>query len=185
MKDPIAGWRAEHEDFSRLLDLFDREVGRLRAGAEPDYELMTAIVAYLRHFPERQHHPREDVAFERLVAHDPSLVPLVGRFLQEHRVIANAGEAVRELLESVQVGGVVARDRLEAACAQFLVYYRHHIRGEDELVMPLAVRLLVPEDWDAVRGALASSLDPLFGATVDEPYRTLRQQIDLQAEPGE
>jgi hemerythrin-like domain-containing protein len=184
VKDPIAGWRAEHEDFSRLLDLFDRAVGRLRAQEAPDYELMTVILTYLRHFPERQHHPREDVAFERLVEHDASLGPLIGRFLQEHRVISSAAEAVHDMLESVQVGGVVPRDRMEAACAQFLVYYRHHIRGEDDLVMPLAARLLTADDWKAVGTAVAPRLDPLFGAAVEERYRELRRQIDLEAQAG-
>lgn len=184
MKDPIAGWRAEHEDFSRLLDLFDREVRRLHAEGEPDYALMTVILTYLRHFPERQHHPREDVAFERLVAHDASLTPLIGRFLQEHRVISSAAEAVHDMLGSVQVGAVVPRDRMEAVCAQFLVYYRHHIRGEDDLVVPLAAQLLTADDWKAVDAAVAERLDPLFGAAVEERYRELRRQIDLEARTG-
>lgn len=181
MKDPIAGWRAEHADFSRLLDLFDAEVARLHREEEPDYELMGDVLVYLRHFPERQHHPREDVAFDRMVAHDPSLAPLMARFVQEHRVIAHAGAVVHEMLEAVQVGSVLPRARMEAACAQYLVYYRHHIRGEDDLVMPLAGRLLDAADWKAVGAAVAAAADPLFGASVEERYGELRRRIDSEA----
>ena len=181
MTEPIKAWRAEHDNFSRLLDLFNRQVDRFHAGEQPDYELMLDVLTYLRHFPERTHHPREDVAFGHLVRHDPSLLPMVNRFLQEHRVIAEAAREAHELLEAVQGDEFVARDRVEAACATLLVYYRHHIAGENDLMLPLAARHLSAADWKAVGGAGAKDTDPLFGAQVDERYRELRERIEAEA----
>jgi hemerythrin-like domain-containing protein len=181
MSDPIAAWRAEHDNFARLLDLFDREVARFRAGEHPDYELMLDVLTYLRHFPERSHHPREDVAFARLARHDATVEPLVNRFLQEHRVIAEAAREAQALLEAVEGDEFVARDRVEAACATLLVYYRHHIAGENGLILPLAAQHLKPEDWRAVGAAGATEPDPLFGAQVDARYRELRERIEAEA----
>ena len=181
MSRPTDAWRAEHENFARLLDLFSREVDRFHAGEHPDYELMLDVLTYLRHFPERTHHPREDVAFARLLQHDRSIEPVVSRFLQEHRVIAEAAREAQALLEAVEGDEFVARERVEAACATLLVYYRHHIAGENSLVLPLAAKHLTREDWDAVGRAVAAETDPLFGEQVDSRYRELRERIEAEA----
>jgi hemerythrin-like domain-containing protein len=181
MHAPITGWKAEHANFARLLDLFDRQVERFHAGEQPDYELMLDILTYLRHYPERMHHPREDAAFGRLVRHDESLAPLVNRFMQEHRVIMQIGRQVQELIEAITGDEFVERAAVEAACATFLVYYRHHLSGEDDLIIPLAGKHLTAEDWKAVGAAVAATGDPLFGAQVDERYRELRDRIEAEA----
>jgi hemerythrin-like domain-containing protein len=181
MHDPTAGWHAEHASFARLLDLLDRQVERFHAGESPDYELMLDIVTYLRHFPDRTHHPRENAAFERLVRHDRSIAPLVNRFVQEHRVIAQAGKQMQELLEAIAGDEFVERAAVEVACSTFLVYYRHHIAGEESLIIPLAAKTLTAEDWKAVGAAIATESDPLFGAEVDARYRELRELIDAEA----
>jgi hemerythrin-like domain-containing protein len=181
MSDPTAGWRAEHQNFSRLLELFDRQVECLHSAERPDYELMLDILTYLRHFPEHTHHPREDVAFKRLARHDHAIQPIVNRLLQEHRVIAEIGRQLQALLEALQGDEFVARAEVEAACATFLVYYRHHITGEDEHILPLAGKLLTAEDWKAVGAAVATAPDPLFGADVDARYRELRERIEAEA----
>jgi hemerythrin-like domain-containing protein len=181
MHDPTTGWRAEHASFSRLLGLFDRQIERFHTGERPDYELMIDVLTYLRHFPERTHHPREDVAFERLVRHDRSIAPLVNRFLQEHRVIAQAAKEAQELLEAIVGDEFVERAAVEAACSTFLVYYRHHIAGEESLVIPLAAKSLTAEDWKAVGAAISAEPDPLFGPAVDARYRELRDLIDAEA----
>jgi hemerythrin-like domain-containing protein len=181
MNRPTDAWRAEHDNFARLLDLFSREMDRFHAGEHPDYELMLDVLTYLRHFPERSHHPREDVAFARLLRHDRSVEPVVSRFLQEHRVIAEAAREAQALLEAVEGDEFVARERVEAACATLLVYYRHHIAGENSLILPLAAKLLTHEDWDAVGRAVAQEADPLFGEQVDSRYRELRERIEAEA----
>jgi hemerythrin-like domain-containing protein len=181
MKSPITGWRAEHENFSRLLDLFEREVAVFHKEERPNYELLLDILQYLDRFPNRYHHPREDVAFARLVRHDPSLATTVARLQQEHRVIAAAGAKLVELLEGVLAGNFAERAQIERECAMYLVYYRHHINAEERGVMSFAEKLLTDEDWKAVSGAVAAGRDPLFGSHVDEGYRDLRDRIEIEA----
>ena len=96
MNDPTAAWHAEHVNFARLLDLLEKQVAVFHAGERPNYELMLDITSYLRHFPDRFHHPREDVAFARLTAHDAGLRAEINRLTQEHRVLATAGDALLE-----------------------------------------------------------------------------------------
>ena len=79
MPESLNQWHAEHVNFSQLLALFERELARFHEGERPDYELMLDIVDYLRYYPDRFHHAREDVAFERLAARDPNLRVRINR----------------------------------------------------------------------------------------------------------
>jgi len=181
MADAIAMWHAEHADYSRLLDVLEEQVVTCHAGRDPDYSLMRDVVSYLRDFPDRFHHPREDVAFARLVKRNPGLQIPINRLLQEHRVIAAAGEELLKLLNEAVDGVPIARETLEAAADVFLVYYRHHLAKEERDILPLAAKLLTPDDWRIVAGAVSPTLDPLFGARFDERYRKLRERIAAKA----
>jgi hemerythrin-like domain-containing protein len=181
MSDTIALWHAEHKHFTRLLDLLEKQLAAFHADEEPNYELMLDIVSYLRYFPDRFHHPREDVAFARLAQRDPELKPMIERLLQEHRVIAAAGTELLAYLQQVVDDVVVERAKVEAAAATYLVYYRRHLALEDRDIVPRAEELLTQQDWDAVVAAIARGADPLFGENCEPRYRELRRQIALAA----
>jgi hemerythrin-like domain-containing protein len=181
MADPSAGWHAEHVSFARLLDLLEKQVVAVHGGERANYELMRDIVSYLRHFPDRFHHPREDVAFARLVERAPDMQLPINRLLQEHRVIAAAGEELLMRLNEMDQGGVIARATVEAAAATYLVYYRHHLATEEREILPRATQLLTRDDWAAVVAAVPASPDPLFGDGGEAGYQELRRQILLKA----
>jgi hemerythrin-like domain-containing protein len=181
MTSPVRHWHAEHENFSRLLALLEAQLAVFHEGGKPNYELMIDIVSYLRHYPDRFHHARENVAFARLVAREPGLQGKISRLLQEHRVIANAGDELLELLNEVADEAIVSRAAVETAAATYLVYYRHHLATEEQDVLPRAAELLTPEDWAAVNAAVPAGRDPLFGDASEERYRELRRLIMLEA----
>ena len=182
MAEPIAAWHADHVNFARLLNLLERQLIAFHAGAEPDYALMLDIVHYLRHYPDRFHHPREDVAFARLVEREVAMKLPIARRLQEHRVIAEAGEEFLRLLQGVVDGALIARSAVETAAATYLVYYRDHLAAEELEVIPRAAQLFTSSDWAAVAAAAPGGFDPLFGEAFEARYRELRRQIALEAE---
>jgi hemerythrin-like domain-containing protein len=181
MTGPIALWHGEHVYFRRLLELMRQELDCFHRGERPNYELMIDIVAYLRDYTDQYHHPREDVAFECLAKRTPEMKLDLARLVQEHRIIARAGEKVREHLESILNGSMIARSDIEVAAATYLVYYGNHIAKEDELVLPRAATLLTPEDWQAVKSAVGTASDPLFGEQPEDRYRALRKRIAASA----
>lgn len=181
MVDPIAAWREEHEYFARLLQLMQQQVDVFHAGGEPKYALMQDIVSYLTEYSDQFHHPREDVAFERLARHCPDLALVVARLQQEHRVIAHAGATLLTRIESVLEGAILPREQLEAAAATYLIYYQNHIRTEENAIITRASQHLTAEDWEAVRAAVPISPDPLFGADPQERFRELRRHIAQEA----
>lgn len=185
MADPLALWHADHVDFSRLLDLLEAQVAAFHAGERPSYELMSDIVDYLRQYADRFHHPREEVAFARLVERDPEMRLPVNRLLQEHRVIARAGDELLDRLEEIRDDVMTIRANVEAAAATYLVYYRHHLAAEESKVMPRAAELLTRDDWAAAKEAAPVGPDPLCGADFEVRYRELRKYIALPPRPSQ
>jgi len=181
--NPVSIWHTEHMYFKRLLDLLDQQVEVFEAGQRPNYDLMLDIIAYLREYSDAFHHPREDVAFERLERHHPELKPTLAKLRQEHRVIANAGERLFQLLTAILEDSLVPRAEVESAAATYLVYYGRHIDREESDVLAHASRSLTAEDWEAVRAAVPAAADPLFNGNGNSPqrFRELRRQIALEA----
>ena len=177
MSDPVASWHAEHVHFSRLLRLLDGQLEAFKAGGTPDYALMREVVHYLQHIADGFHHPREDEAFRRLAARDAGVEVLLNRLLQEHRVLAAAGETLLNLLDGILQSVIVERETVEAAAALYLLYFKHHLAKEEMEILPRAAQLLTPDDWVAVAAAIPARPDPLFGAAADERYRQLRGHI--------
>jgi len=175
--DPIAAWHTEHEYFARLLRLLRKEIDVFHTGTEPNYELMVDILRYLREYTDCVHHPREDIAFARLARHCPDLEVVIARLMQEHRVIAAAGEDLLARIEAVVAGEVSPRERLEAAAATYLVYYGGHLAKEEKEVLGRARAHLTPADWDAVRTGVPALADPLFGNAPQDRFSHLRRQI--------
>ena len=179
--DPVKAWHDEHAYFNRLLDLLHRQVDVFPTGEQPNYELMLDIISYLRDYSDQYHHPREDVAFDRMVARCPDIALVFARLQQEHRVIAHAGETLRHHIEAILGGTIVPLAEIEAIAATYLVYYGNHIAKEEEDILTRAAQVLTPEDWEAVRTAVPQTHDPLFGDHPEERYRHLRRQIALES----
>lgn len=179
--NPVVFWHAEHVYFGRLLDLLRRQLDLLHQCEQPNFQLILDVVAYLREYGDECHHPREDRAFERLLSRCPDMKPTLARLHQEHRVIADAGERLRELIDAALQDSAVRRAELETALATYLVYYGNHIASEEEDVLTRAAKDLVPEDWEAVKAAVPARRDPLFGARPEARYRELRRQLALEA----
>ncbi len=186
MAEPLALWHSEHVVFARLLELLETQVAAFHAGEAPNYDLMTDIVDYLQQYGDRFHHPREEAAFKCLVERDPEMRLPVNRLLQEHRVIARAGEEVLERLGEVADDVMTERASVEAAAATYLVYYRHHLACEESKIMPRAREILTSDDWALARKAAEDIPDPLGGEDFEERYRELRKFIALHpARPQE
>lgn len=180
--DPLARWHAEHINFAALLDLLELQVAAFHSGERPDYDLMVDILHYLHSYSDLVHHPREDVAFARMAEREPALSMVLSRLMQEHRVIAWAGEALLRRLEESAGDAMVPRAEVEAAAATYLVYYRHHLNTEERDILPAARRLLDAADWQAVSAAGPSIADPLIADVVEARYRGLRHWVSTARE---
>ncbi|MEJ8835563.1 hemerythrin domain-containing protein [Ramlibacter sp. AN1133] len=181
--NPVMAWHEEHAYFARLLQVLQEEVDTLYTGQTPNYELLLDIVSYLREYSDQVHHPREDEAFKRLARRSPELRPILVRLHQEHRVIAQSGDRLRELVEEAVSDAVLPRADIEAAASTYIVYYRNHIATEEKEVLPVAARSLTEDDWLAAKEAAPAKADPLVGGDAGDRFRHLRRRIAGETPP--
>ena len=182
MPSQISKWKAEHGDFIRLLSILKSQIGLFHEQAEANYELMLDIVYYLTHFPDRFHHPREDIAFGKLAERDASAQLRVRELIGEHKVIASSGKRLVEQLNGILAGAILERESVEVDAATYIVYYRQHMAREEAELFPRLEDVLGNEDWQAVGDAITAEADPLFGSKVGQRYQQLHWQIMRAAE---
>jgi len=136
----------EHKLILRMLAVLERNATLTREGKYTDYRFYLAAVDFIRNFADRFHHAKEeDVLFEALVANGmPRQNSPVAAMLLEH----DQGRAyVRAMEEAAQVAlrGEPGQDEAIAVNALgYLELLREHIAKEDDILYPLAERL-IPE----------------------------------------
>lgn len=177
MSGQIAKWRAEHRNFEKLLIIMERELNLFHRGEQPNYGLMLDIAYYMIQYPDRFHHPQEDIAFERVVKRKSSAADLVKALHHQHDVIARSGKALQAQLDSVMAGVMLPRAHVERPAREYIDYFRRHMQMEEGLVFPLAQRVLADEDWRAISAQTPEGADPLFGGSLEDRYRILHRQI--------
>ncbi|MDP3616843.1 MAG: hemerythrin domain-containing protein [Rhodoferax sp.] len=163
--------RDEHAVLAALLRSIEMMLAR-GAGTEPEnyFDAMRAMLFYIDEFPERQHHPKEsELLFPRVARLVPETAELIARLDQEH---ANGEAAVRELqhlLLAWELLGESRRAAFDAAAKRYLAFYLEHIRLEETVILPAALKVLSAADWQELDAAFATNCDPLTGKYPRDP----------------
>ena len=172
------GLRQDHVNLSKLLDALERQLDVFDRGGAPDYDIIQGVVAYCLGYPDKYHHPKEDLVYDKLVERDPAAADAVGDLRADHRhlakVTADFAAFVHDVLDEQQQ---VARDRFVAEGRAFLAAYRDHMTRENEVIFPIAEKRLAPEHWADIALRLQDPGDPLFGEDFDHRYHGLRRDI--------
>lgn len=186
--DTAVSWHVEHTHFERLLAFLEGQLGVLRDGDFPNYDLMCNVTTYFYYFGNRYHHAREGVAFGCIVQRNPAMSGTINRLVQEHADIAAKGEELEALLASVVAGDAIARAGIEGVLAAFLTDYRNHITAEEQDIIPYAAENLSAMEWESVAHAAppgrdrfqkydASRHSRTFGSEAEPRYRALCEMI--------
>ncbi len=177
MEKPVVVWYEEHANFSKLLDLLEGQLNLFHRGLTPDYALMLDIMAYMTHYPDLLHHPREDRAFEIVKQRKPSLGARVDELMAEHVVAVQSSARLVEDLDSVVNGAILSRESVETPGREYIAHFRHHMAREEADLFPVVATLLTASDWALIDAAVKPKADPLFGARATQQYEVLRRQI--------
>lgn len=169
----------EHLVISAVLYTLRHLVRQMRdEGAAPDFDLLSAILDYIVAYPERWPHPKEDrhhFAAVRRRTHDAD--GLIAPLEREHA----RGAAMVEGLQR----GLIAFRQADAGthgaffdsverCAEFEC---SHMRVEEDLLLPLAERVLTANDWRAILVAFRANDHKLSGIRPRAEAEHLHQRI--------
>lgn len=173
----LAALTRDHANISKLLELLESEILAIEVGKTPDQLLLQNIMRYMTQYPDRFHHPKEDLVFAQLVKRDPGARADVDVISKQHTSIGQAGQNFDRLLRTSVVDSVNMREGLRVAGLSYIRALYEHMAIEETKLFPLAVGVLTEEDWQNIEEKLDASEDPLFGDTVAEDYERLYDLI--------
>ena len=169
----------EHEALAavlRTLPLLLRDARRHRT--RPDFAVLRAMLFYIEEFPEKLHHVKETtMLFPRLRQHTSEGDEALARLDREH---AQGPEKLRDLshqLTAWELLGETRREAFESALEPYVRGYLAHMRFEEEVVLPLALRVFGEEDWHILNRAFSTHRDALTGQRPEGPYEALFSTI--------
>lgn len=163
MRQAIRILRDEHRSIAAVLHGLN-ELAQLSQdrSVRPDFSVIHAMLHYIDMFPERLHHPKEDaVLFPRVEARSAEAARLLDTLRADHR---RGAELIRELERAVSTFEIAWPDgasQFAAAVKTYADFHWEHMRSEEDVLLPLAEKVLTAEDWQAVDEAFAGNEDPL------------------------
>jgi hemerythrin-like domain-containing protein len=177
MSQVIAALNRDHANVAKLLDLLESEILAIEVGKTPDYPLLRNIMQYITQYPDRYHHPKEDLIFAQLVRREPEVRADVEALLKEHVSLNMAGREFGRLLRTTDVDSVHVREGIGAAGLAYIRALREHMLIEEGILFPIAMEVLTPEDWKIIDEGVNTIDDPLFGSVIADEYQRLYNLI--------
>jgi hemerythrin-like domain-containing protein len=182
MKQAVGVIHDEHRSLAAVihgLEFVSRNSSEL-----PDFRLLNAMLYYIREYPERVHHPTEDTVLfaliqERTSEADPVIAELEAEHAQGEALLGELTAALNRL----QAGAPNAAARFALAVRRFADFYWAHMRKEEDLLLPIAMRVLTDDDWANIHAAFAAHSDPMYGGDAADEFNQLFSRIVLLAPP--
>lgn len=149
----------EHRLILRMIALLERNAPRTAAGEYSNWQFYLDGIDFIRIYSDRFHHAKEeDILFEALIKNGmPRENSPIAAMLMEHdqgRAFVKAMEtSVREAIEgAADRGAIIAGNAL--AYAELL---REHIEKEDDILYPLAERVIPDSMRDDIIAGYAAA----------------------------
>jgi len=161
----------EHSTLAAMLRSFGMMVER-GPGKNPDnyFAVLSAMLFYIDEFPERLHHPKEsELLFPPVARLAPETTELIARLDRDHDKGESTVRELSHLLQAWELIGDSRRPAFEATAKRYLAFYLEHMRQEETVIIPTALKVLKEADWKELDAAFATNCDPLTGKTPRDP----------------
>ncbi len=142
MSDIIDKIHADHRRYSSLLTRLEEQIDVFARGERPDFDLIRDIVDFLRVWPARCHHPREEALLNLLERKAPEILEETGDLRREHERLAVQLANVADGLTSILMEVEIARDTFVAMARNFIARQKDHLAVEEAVMLPLARKRL-------------------------------------------
>jgi hemerythrin-like domain-containing protein len=142
------------------------------------------MLHYIEAFPETLHHPKEDgYLHPRIRARSPGGAALLDALEVEHVRTRELATDLVTTLADYEQSGSAAFPAFAAAVRAYADFTWTHMQREEDEVLPLAQRILLPEDWAEIDQAFAANRDPIVAGEVSQEFRQLFRKIVTLAPP--
>ncbi|MFM2120297.1 MAG: hypothetical protein RL722_1765 [Pseudomonadota bacterium] len=143
-----------------------------------DFEVLRAMLFYIDEFPERLHHRQEsELLFPLIRARSEEGQTALDQLDRDHAAGENAIRRLEHALLAWEMMGASRQPAFEAALERYLDFYLAHMRLEEDVILPLAEKVLTAADWQTLDLAFAQNRDPLTGHAPPAEYEALFSRI--------
>lgn len=181
----MKGLRAEHRHISGVMELFAGQLDSIANGQLVDTHVVYEIMDYMISWPDRFHHPREDLIYGRVAELDASAADEVDTLQRDHDTNAKRGREVLAAIERWRAGEIAGSAVVKAG-RDYIDHLYEHMSLEEKLVFPHIESVLTTEDWRelAEDDQLRPVSDPVFGQRVQREYRNLARKLRRNVRRG-
>lgn len=169
----------EHRSLAAVLRAAEYVTANaISTGQPPDFNLLRAMLYYLREFPERRHHRNEDRLLFRLIKERSHEVDAVIAELEaQHARGDEMLQVLANALDGWEAGDPGSDRQFSVVLSGFGRFYGAHMEKEESAVLPAAQRALTNEDWQEIHEAFLAHDDPMFGDDTANDFRRLFSRI--------
>ncbi len=171
--------RAEHEGILRMLAVLESMAGKLGGPDAPPPAQWEAVLEFLRVFADKCHHGKEeDILFPAMErAGVPRQGGPIGVMLHEHTLGRGHIAAMAAALGDLRTGGPGAVQDLADAALAYAALLTQHIAKENNVLFPMAERLLGEPAIDAMHADFERIEAERIGPGRHEAFHALLDQL--------
>lgn len=181
----IKALRAEHRHIATVMQLFLDQLKAIEGGQAVDTHVVYEIMDYMVAWPDRFHHPREDLIYGRAAEIDSGIADSVDSLQRDHDQTAKNGREMLNKIERWREGETSGTVVVKSGRA-YIDHMYEHMNSEEKLVFPQIEDVLSAQDWWelAQDDELRPVADPVFGPRVQRDFRNLARKLRRSVRRG-
>jgi hemerythrin-like domain-containing protein len=172
---PIGPLMKEHRIIEKMIAYVKRESGKIAAGGEVNPLFIDAAVDFIRTYADRTHHGKEeDILFAALAGRNlaPEDRRQMDTLTAEHVFARKTVRALVEAKADFLAGDRDSLRRILEACGALIRLYPDHIRREDKIFFPAAMKYFDKPEQEAMLTEMARFDQNM----IHEKYRKVIEQ---------
>jgi hemerythrin-like domain-containing protein len=177
MSNVVMLLQIDHRNMAKLLDLIQQQATNMTRRDPVNYPLLETAFAYLSSYPDRCHHPKEDLVYRKLLSRYPEMAVSLEDLVTEHEKLAQLTRNLVAALGESRLAQPAMTGRLADQLMEFLGLYRHHMAMEDQHFFPVALQRLSADDFEEIDFRLFDQPDPLLDRDAEGMFAQLREEV--------
>lgn len=181
--------RAEHRHMATVMQLFADQLRAIEAGELVDTHVVYEIMHYMVTWPDRFHHPREDLIYARVAELTAAAADEVDTLQRDHDHTAKRGRTLLRDIERWRIGEISGLVVVSSGRA-YIEHIHEHMNLEEKIVFPHIEEVLTLQDWrelaedDQLKAVSSSVFGPLVQREFRNMTRKLRRGVRRAVERG-
>lgn len=170
--------RAEHRHMATVLQLFSEQLRSIEGGELVDTHVVYEIMDYIVNWPDRFHHPREDLIYARVAEVDPRAADDVDTLQRDHDLTAKHSRRVLRDIERWRLGKVSGTVVVKSG-RDYIDHVYEHMNLEEKVVFPRIETTLTLQDWRELADddELRAVANSIFGPQVQREFRNMSRKL--------